>query len=291
MARTARPAISKHVQRFPLPRGKTPASLRRRANRTPGPDRIVGTGGKPEKEEEQLMPSTQTLTGRCDELLAAFPEAAEGLEETGSTQLLTILLPDSRCIDLLVSTTRGMRRWSWRERGVTRFALITGDDNPALRQALTAGLPLPAGGTLFGWQQDNVISALVMFYSGLNPSIEPTWALCPHADAPQDLWPPFTGKTMLGRWFWEYLRTGHLVDLGPLVAETRETVFGVPCGPQFRGFCIAAKADVATGGYPLLPHGRYVDFKALRAGLTPPALDDLIADNRRVDLGPGFLID
>lgn len=234
------------------------------------------------------MNQTATLAARCGELFAAYPEAAGDITGYGETWLMTLMLEGRRYVDLLLGTADGTQSWSARERGRTRFSLISEENHdPALRDALASGLPLAADGSLFGWQEHGIVSALFMSYS--SPSMpEPSWTLCPRSDVPRDSWPPFAGEDLLGPWFWEHVRAGALADLGPVVAGTRDVIFGIPAAPEGQ-YYFAAGADITSGRGLVLPRGVYAYTGTLAAGVPLPSAADLLADERRVDLGPLFI--
>ena len=158
----------------------------------------------------------------------------------------------------------------------------------------TAALPAetaPADGSLYGWLHDTAITALIMFFDDGAPDGGPCWSVLAHADVPEAHWPLFTAADWGPDWFREHYPAGHLADLGPLVGDTRNLVFWVPVAEELGSGIIAVKADLppVPCGY-VLPRGCYAHHRALRAGVALPSLDDLLADERRVDLGPRFAL-
>lgn len=158
-----------------------------------------------------------------------------------------------------------------------------------MTESTTAGLAAgtgPADGSLYGWRHGTAITALIMFFDDGAPDGGPSWTVCPHAGTPEAHWPTFTAGDWGPDWFREHYAAGHLADLGPLVASTRHVIFGIPAGPGGE-FCFAVKVDIGERGF-VLPRGVYAYHGTLSAGLALPSLGDLLADERRMDLGPRF---
>jgi hypothetical protein len=142
--------------------------------------------------------------------------------------------------------------------------------------------------TLYGWKgREGAITALMVRYAGPGES----WSLCPDADVPQDRWPPLPAgdDDAFAAAMREQAAAGNVVDLTPLVASSRGIVFWVPAAEETGGgvFAVLAGIPPEPCGY-VLPRGRFAHYRALRAGVPLPPLDDLLADGRRVDLGPRF---
>jgi hypothetical protein len=141
---------------------------------------------------------------------------------------------------------------------------------------------------LYGWRHGTAITALIMFFDDGAPDGGPCWSVCPHAGTPEAHWPPFTADDWGPDWFREHYPAGHLADLAPAVAATRGVVFGVPSGNALGGFLLAVRADLMVAPGFVLPRGCYAYSGVLRSGVALPSLDDLLADDGRVDLGPRF---
>lgn len=154
--------------------------------------------------------------------------------------------------------------------------------------AILAARTGPADGSLYGWRHGTAITALIMFFDDGAPDGGPSWSVCPHAGTPEAHWPPFTEADRGPGWFRGHYPAGHLADLGPAVAATRGTIFGVPAGEALGGHLFAVGADIAVPPGFVLPRGCYAYFSVLRAGHPLPPLEDLLADERREDLGPRF---
>ena len=140
----------------------------------------------------------------------------------------------------------------------------------------------PSNDLVLGWQENGTITALIIYYADVDD-----WSLCPRADAPESSWPPFTGDESFGDRLREYSGTGNPVDLTSMLADSQNLVFWVPAAEELGGAVIAVELDLpAEPDAYVLPHGRYVYYKALRSGAAIPSLADLLADEHRVDLGP-----
>lgn len=141
----------------------------------------------------------------------------------------------------------------------------------------------PADGSVFGWLHDGDITALIIYYGAGG------WSLCPRTDMPEDRWPPYADDAQLAALVRDRLQAGGVIDIGPLAGDSRGLVFWVPVAEEAGGGVIAVRADLPPGPGPfVLRRGRYAHFSALRAGIPLPSLDVLLADERRVDLGPRF---
>ena len=146
----------------------------------------------------------------------------------------------------------------------------------------------PADGSLYGWRHGAAITALIMFFDDGAPDGCPSWSVYPHAGIPGAHWPPFTDDDWGPDWFREHSAAGHLADLGPSVAATCGTIFCVPSGEALGNFLCAVRADIPVAPGFVLPRGCYAYDLVLRSGIQLPSLDDLLADESRVDLGPRF---
>lgn len=213
-------------------------------------------------------------------LLADYPLAVRGGQ-------IVLAIPDGDTIRpfILGSGSDGaclIRRWA-----APGSALIEADsaDTPDwAAEAVTRGIPLPADGSLLGWLQDGTVTAVIPFYAhgdGL-----PSWSLMPEADAAQ--WPPFAGERIIGPWLWEHYHAGRLIDLGPVIAASEDVVFWVDTTATLGSGCIAVARYIGFPYGNVLPPGRYAYLETLRSGMPVPSLSDLLADEKRVDLGPRF---
>jgi hypothetical protein len=155
--------------------------------------------------------------------------------------------------------------------------------------AVTCGVPLPRDGSVFGWKSGQDITALVTFnvrYAPEHP--EPSWAVMPLADLPEMRWPPFTGRHVLGRWFWEYHQAGAIVWLDRLIMQNPRAVYWVDTKELLGWDCCLVARNIAVRDGFTLRRGLYVYYEVLRAGKAIPAPDALLADVNKIDLAPRF---
>jgi hypothetical protein len=158
-----------------------------------------------------------------------------------------------------------------------------------VRRVLDRGVPIPLHGSLFGWRQDDSITAMIAIYANYSPPhTEPSWTVMPRTDIPEAQWPPFTSRRLFGRWFWQWYRDGSIISLSDLIAHSPDTVFWVNTMAALGSGSCAVAAEVRDPQGYGLPRGRYVYSRALRAGKPVPSLEALLASDSRVDLSPGF---
>ena len=224
------------------------------------------------------MTQTTTLFGRCGELFAGYPLAARD-----GAMILTC--PDGETAFVLDGNGPSYSVRPWRQAGSAQISPEGADVPDWAARAVTDGIPLPADGSLLGWAPDGTVTAMVAFYAA---SPLPVFSVMPAADAGK--WPPFAGEHVVGPWLWEHYRAGRLVDLRSLIGSSAGAVFWVDTVASLGSACAAVAVDISGDGI-VLPRGRYVYFKTLAAGVPLPSLDDLLADERRVDLGPRFPLD
>ena len=155
--------------------------------------------------------------------------------------------------------------------------------------AVTAGVPIPRDGSMFGWACADAITALITVYAEYTPECpEPSWAVMPLAGRPEGQWPPFTGERLLGHWFWEYCKAGTIVPLSNLIAGNMGTAFWVDTKATLGSDCCVVAHDVLSSHGLRFPSGRYVYFEALRAGKPVPLMSELLADTTKIDLASLF---
>jgi hypothetical protein len=263
------------------------------------------------KGKEKMSKETLTRTALavslykgCENLFADYPLAVEPVT-AGRTQARMALVLESGTgttswtlhwvKDGQPSAFFTVRPWRDRDQGVViGSGGRTGQQGAlsfeeAARVVITS-VPFPRNGSMFGWKDGDTVTALILFYSDPETDEEPVRSCMPLAGTPESQWPPFLGERLFGSWFWEYCRTGRIVDLGSLAGQTQRMVFWVPLEiPSAGPGCVAVKADLAAGdGTFTLPRGCYAWWKALRGGAPVPPLADLLADPRKIDLGTRF---
>jgi hypothetical protein len=241
-------------------------------------------------------PVSTSLYGACEEMFTGYPLA---VETAGNDKILRAMIlmvaagtGGAEFFVLAYEDDSGGSSFRLHQRGAAAPAVLIETDggtrDPAAAQdVLARGVPLPRHGSLFGWQQDGVVTVLIATYTDYSPEHpEPTWSALPLAGIPESAWPSFIGEEF-GRWFWEHLQAGKIVNLAVAVAQARQMIFWVPDGTSGAG-CIVVRDDLAGENGSVLPRGRYVYSEDLRAGLPVPPLEDLLADPGKTDLGPRF---
>jgi len=154
-------------------------------------------------------------------------------------------------------------------------------------KAVTHGVPIPQDGSLFGWLDNDVVTALVAVYTKYtSASPIPSWAIMPLADIPETQWPPFADERFFGYWFWEHYQAGSITLLNGLIARTPDTVYWVDTRTILGSDCCAVAHDVTGPDGHTLQRGRYVYYRALRADKPVPPLAVLLADTGKIDLAP-----
>ena len=156
-------------------------------------------------------------------------------------------------------------------------------------KAVTHGIPIPRHGSLFGWNDGGIITALTAIYTQYTPQTpQPVFTSMPFVDLPERQWPPYTGEPLFGRWFWDSYEVGKFVSLATLIAATPGEVYWVNTKATLGSDCYAVARDVSSPGGYTLRRGRYVFYQALRAGMLVPSLTELLADSGKIDLAPRF---
>ncbi|MGH3068087.1 MAG: hypothetical protein ACRDMI_05820 [Streptosporangiaceae bacterium] len=158
-----------------------------------------------------------------------------------------------------------------------------------VRTAVRHGVPIPRDGSLFGWSDAHVITALVAVETVYTPASPwPTWAVMPRAGFPEAEWPPFTREPIFGHWFWEHYRDGNVVSLSDAIAATPDTVFWVDTTAILGSDCCAVGRDIDVSRGHTLLRGCYAYYRAWQAGQAAPPLSALLADASKIDLAPRF---
>jgi hypothetical protein len=136
-----------------------------------------------------------------------------------------------------------------------------------------------------------MVTALVVVYTRYaSDRPAPTWSVMPLVGIPETQWPPFTDEHLFGTWFWEYYRTGLIVDLGSVIAMTPGTVFWLDTYDVLGSDCCLVACDLKIPEGHVLRQGRYLGSAVLREGTAVPALAELLASVGRADLAPRFQI-
>ena len=240
------------------------------------------------------MFNTRSVYEACHELFEKYPKAVRAANISGTVCLMVLLAGTngSERFYILSRDCRpdrpGYRLRQWR---TEREVEITpdGQDLPDVAvAAVTSGVPLPQDAYLFGWKDQDRVTALIVFYTRpARERPEPTWAVMPLAGTPTTHWPPFADESALGHWFWDYYRVGSVVSLEDVVRANPDTVFWVDTRAALGSDCCVVARDV-PGPRFTLPSGRYVYQRALRLSKPVPALLDLLADRSKTDLAARF---
>jgi hypothetical protein len=238
---------------------------------------------------------TSPLFKMCHALFADYPLAVDVVGRGRASSSMILALPDGGDVEFFVlSRSRRLRGASyslrpWRVAGALEIQPGSVTTSEVVMSAVTCGVPLPRDGSMFGWKSGQDVTALLTFNSRYAPERpEPSWSVMPLADLPETQWPPFTGRHVLGRWFWECHQAGAIVSLDRLITQNPRAVYWVDT-KQLLGWdcCVVARNIAVPDGFTLR-RGRYVYYEALRAGKAVPALDALLADANKTDLAPQF---
>ena len=228
------------------------------------------------------MTTTTSLYAVCQQLFADYPLAVKKLDPQGAAFNMVLMLegpgePEFFIISYWAGGPYSLARWR-------------GDEVPdgQAEGILSAAVPLPRDGSMFGWLDQGEVTATMIIYARYSPKHPvPGWAVSALAGRPEEQWPPFTGLTLADSRFWDHYRAGQIVDLAPLVAETPGSVFWVQAPAPLHACCAVAHDVTAPQGW-VLPQGVYVWYQSLRDGEPVPSLADLLADPSKTDLAPRF---
>lgn len=241
------------------------------------------------------MIRTTSLYEACQELFAGYPLAIRAVNHSATIRSMVLMLRDDDDVGFFVLSHDygdGALLYSicpWPAGDVADIEADGGARVPdVLVNAVTCGVPIPRHGSIFGWMGRDAITALVVIYTDYEPARPlPRWTVMPFAGIPESQWPAFTGR-LFGYWFWEYYRTGRIVSLDDLIAETPDTVFWVNTQAILGSDCCAVVRDIRGPERYTLRRGCYVYSEALRAGEAVPSLTALLADTGKTDLAPRF---
>jgi len=244
-----------------------------------------------------LMAHDDSAVEACRELFARYPVAIIAADRGATSRTMVLMLRDGDDTRLFILSQ--MRRedrapYSLRRWRTTDSVDIAGDDNAAtisgtVMTVLTRGVPVPRDRSLFGWRQDDYVTALIPVYTTFAPRYpEPFWVVMPRVGTPETHWPPFTDEHLFGIWFWEYYLAGDLVSVDGLIAEVPGAVFWTDTKAVLGSDSCAVAHDIKSPDGFMLERGRYVYYQALQAGRRVPSLNVLLADAGKTDLAPRF---
>jgi hypothetical protein len=258
---------------------------------------------------------------RCQDLFAGYPLAVRVTRlpgGRGDERSMVLLAPGEKEEFFLLcqdgDADSPFTLFPWRAQGMTLIRPDGGDLQDPCRHVLSDGVPIPRHGSLFGWVSGVSVTALISAYTKYTPrSPVPSWAVLPWADGTRDQWPPFTFEKLLGRWFWEYVRSGTVRDMESVIAASPDTVFWTDTAlstdtvlstdtapstdmlstdPVFwtgtggvpGAGCCAVARDIRAADGLVLPRGRYVHRQLALSGTAIPPLESLLASPGRIDL-------
>lgn len=241
-----------------------------------------------------MVPSS-SMSRMCQTLFADYPLAVSANGRGGPSGSMVLALPsDDDVAFFVLSRFRRLGRATyslrpWHAAGLMEIRRGSVTPTEVAVNAVTHGVPLPRDGSVFGWRSEQDITALVTVTARYSVEFpEPSWAVMPFVGLPEAQWPPFSGRRVLGHWFWEYHRTGTIVWMDRIIAQNSRAVYWVDTKKFLEWDSCVVSRDIAVKGRFTLHRGRYVYYEALRAGRTVPPLDVLLADPSKTDLASRF---
>jgi hypothetical protein len=243
---------------------------------------------------QAAIPASQVYPA-CRDLFDGYPTAVSAVRNVPTMNTMVLMLregEDVRFFALLRDCGDGRPVYSvipWNADGTVTIE-SGGADVPGLAASVVLqGVPIPRDGSLFGWIHRELVTALIVVYTGYAPDRPvPSWSVMPHTDSPEAQWPPFTDERLFGHWFWDHHRAGSVIDLGEAIAATANTVFWVDTYAVLGTDCCVVEYDVKTEDGHVLQRGTYVDSATLREGILVPATVELLADAGKTDLALSF---
>lgn len=239
------------------------------------------------------MAGISSLYADCRELFAEYPLAVRTDDHGEAARSMILMLHDGPAFFAL--TLRGEQDqpvYSISHWPVGDAQEISADSgslvSDAHANALTAGVPIPRDGSLFGWIHDDVVTALVVVYADESENPVPSWSIMPLAGTPEWQWPSFTDELLFGSWFWKHYRAGEVVCLGDSIAQNPGAVFWVDTKAILGSDCCVVEHDIVVSSGHTLPRGSYAYFAALREGKPVPQPEVLERDSDKIDLAPLF---
>jgi hypothetical protein len=241
------------------------------------------------------MLTTSSLYEQCTELFASYLPTTGTADVGDLACAMVLMLRDRYDVTFFVLARDhsgghpGYTLRPWLDRETVRIDAATGVGGPdPCAEVIRSGVPIPPDGSLFGWREADVVTALVAIYAEYTlGGQEPCWSVMPLAERPAARWPPFTAEHVFGPWFWEYYHAGRLVSLDRLIAATPGTVFWADTEATIGSGCCIVARDVEGEGFTL-PRGRYVHHSVLTSAAPVPPLDALLAGTGTTDLSPRF---
>ena len=242
------------------------------------------------------MIGISSLYQACGDLFAHYLPAVTTVNPSESARSMVLMGQDGSDVGFFVLTDdddEGKPYYSlspWDGLGGVNIGPGTNSVIPDVFASVIAhGVPVPRDGSLYGWDDEDTITALIAIYAEYTPeSPVPSWATMPLAGIPEAQWPPFADEPLFGHWFWENYREGRIVSLDGLIAATPGVVFWADTGAILGSGCCAVAYDIRSPEGSTLQRGRYVYYQALLAGKPVPSLRTLLSDTDKVDLALRF---
>ncbi|MGH3164758.1 MAG: hypothetical protein ACRDN0_02550, partial [Trebonia sp.] len=221
---------------------------------------------------------------RCQDLFAGYPLAVRVTTlpgGRGEQKSMVLMAPGEKEEFFILCQEKGadspFSLFPWRAQGTTLIRPDGGDLAAPCPHVLSDGVPIPRHGSLFGWVWGTSVTALISTYTRYTSrSPVPSWAVMPWVDGTRDQWPPFTFEKLLGRWFWEYVRSGTVRDMESVIAGTPDTMFWTDTTDVLGSGSCAVARDIRTADGLVLPMGRYVRHQVALSGAAIPSLESLL---------------
>ncbi|HEX7159884.1 MAG TPA: hypothetical protein VF223_01460 [Trebonia sp.] len=185
----------------------------------------------------------------------------------------------------------------WDRRDGMRVEIRAHEPVPGeVRQVIETSVPVPRDGALLGWVSGYQVQAVLAAYARLpepwdDASVLPGVLVMPLVGSQPAEWPPLAASPLDDGRLWEYVESGRLTDLGPLVTRSPGCVFLVPGGDGTAGPRRASTRVVVTERLNTedfwLPAGVYTDHWTLREGTPVMTARQLLALPGVVDLAGG----
>jgi hypothetical protein len=233
----------------------------------------------------------------CRYLFNEYPLAVSTVDHVPAMHPMVLLLRDGEDIRFFVVMrirSRGRTDYTlspWRATGAVEIAADGSEVPELVANVVEQGVPIPRDGSLFGWAYQEIVTALIVVYASYRPdSPVPVWSVMPFVGTPELQWPPFSGESFFGRWFWKDYQAGNIVQLDGLIAANPGIVFWLDTYQSLGSDCCVVASDIKTSEGRILRRGKYLGAAALRAGVAAPSLTNLLAEARKTDLASRFQV-
>jgi hypothetical protein len=233
----------------------------------------------------------------CRYLFNEYPLAVSAVDHIPSLHTMVLMLREGERVRFFVlmrirsKSSTDYTLSQWRATGAVEIAADGGEVPERVATVVEQGIPIPRDGSLFGWADQEIVTALIMVYASYRPdSPVPAWSVMPLVGMPELRWPPFSGEGFFGRWFWKDYRAGNIVLLDGLVAASPGIVFWLDTYQALGSDCCVVASDIKTSEGRILRRGKYLGTTALRAGVAVPSLTTLLAGAHKTDLAPRFQV-